>query len=75
MISRFARAGFAGRGSSGWLSSVGAGPSPSHAIGAADCGAQPIPSAQQFASISPATRNVMHFEIIVIFLLTMKPQT
>jgi hypothetical protein len=66
MISRFARVGFFGRGSSGWVSSVGAGPSPSHAIGAPDSGAQPFPTAQQFASINATTRNAMHLEIMVI---------
>jgi hypothetical protein len=44
-------------------------------LGAPDCGAQAIPSAQQFANISPATRNALHFEIIVSFLLTTKFQT
>jgi hypothetical protein len=57
---------FFGRGSPGCVSSVGAGPSPSHAIGAPDSGAQPFPNAQQFASVSAATRNVMHFETMLI---------
>src|SRR6266446_10611709 len=64
--SRFARAGCLGRSSSGWVSSVGAEPSPSHATGLPAAGTQPFPNAQQFASISAATRNAMHFEIIVI---------
>src|SRR5712675_1336256 len=68
MISRLARAGCLGRSSSGWVSSVGAAPSPSHATGLPAAGVQPFPNAQQFASISAATRNAMHFEIIVIIL-------
>jgi hypothetical protein len=67
MISRFARACFlgGGGGSTGCALSVGAEPSPSHATGAPDAGAQSVPSAQQFASINAAQRNKMDFEIIV----------
>src|SRR6266446_8370508 len=83
MISRFAGACCLGRSSSGWVSSVGAEPSPSHATGLPAAGAQPFPNAQQFASISAATRNAMDFEIIVIILqrgdqrsgLTLEPGT
>ncbi len=57
-----------GRSSSGWVSSVGPAPSPSHATGLPAAGRQPFPNAQQFASISAATRNAMHFEITVIVL-------
>jgi hypothetical protein len=67
MISRFARACFLGGGAStACVSSAGAEPNPSHAAGTADVGAQPFPNAQQFASISAADRNKMHFAIIVI---------
>jgi hypothetical protein len=48
------------------VSSAGTEPNPSHAAGTADVGAQPFPNAQQFASISAANRNKMHFAIIVI---------
>jgi hypothetical protein len=65
MISRFVRAGLFGRSSTGCESLVGAEPSPSHATGAPDAGAQPFPKPQQPASISAATRNAMHCEIIV----------
>ena len=67
MISRFARGCF-GLISSGCASSVGAGPSPSHATGLPAAGAQPLPDAQQFASISAAARNAMHFAIIMVAL-------
>jgi hypothetical protein len=65
MISRFARVGFFGRGSSGWVSSVGAAPGPFHETGLPAASTQPFPTAQQFASISAATRNAMHLEIMV----------
>jgi len=67
-ISLLARACFfgGGGGSTGCASSVGAEPSPSHATGAPDAGAQSVPRAQQFASINAAQRNKMDFEIIVI---------
>ena len=65
MISRFARACLLGLGSTGSVFSVGEEPSPSQAIGAPDCGAQPLPNAQQFVTARAATRNRMHFEIIV----------
>src|SRR5665647_2130221 len=68
MISLFARACFLGAASTGCVLSVGAEPSPSQAIGAADSGAHPFPSAQQFASINATKRNEMHFEIIVVTL-------
>jgi len=69
-ISLLARACFfgGGGGSTGCASSVGAEPSPSHATGAPDAGAQSVPKAQQFASISAAQKNKMDFEIIAITL-------
>lgn len=67
MISLFVRACLLG-GPTGCELSVGAEPSPSQATGAADSGAHPFPSAQQFASINAAKRNEMHFEIIVVTL-------
>jgi len=63
MISRFARVGFFGRGSSGWVSSVGAAPGPFHETGLPAASTQPFPTAQH--SISAATRNAMHLEIMV----------
>ena len=66
MISRFARACFLGGGAAGCVPSVGAEPSPSHAVGAPEAGAQSVPNEQQFASISAANRNTMHFEIIAV---------
>jgi hypothetical protein len=58
------------------VSSVAAEPNPSHPAGAADTdapdtgapdtGPQSVPSEQQFASISAANRNTMHFEIIAV---------
>lgn len=54
-----------GVGSIDWASSAGAGPSPSHATGPPGGAPQPVPEMQQFASTSAATRNAMHFEIMV----------
>jgi hypothetical protein len=70
MISLFARACFLGGGvdSTGCALSVGAEPSPSHATGAPDAGAQLVPTAQQLASINAAHRNKMDFKIIGITL-------
>jgi hypothetical protein len=76
MISRFARACFLGAGAStACVSSAGAAPNPSHPAGTADVGAQPFPSAQQFASIVAANRNKMHFAIIVTNLSALQSKT
>jgi hypothetical protein len=69
MISRLARACFLGGArSTGWTSSDGAEPRPSQAAGveAEEVGAQPFPSAQQFASINAADRDKMLLAIIVM---------
>jgi len=42
--------------------SVGATPSPSHAINVPDTGAHPVPDAQQLTNVSVAVSNAVHFK-------------